>query len=118
MNFGYPVDGTRTLNGDIRCGVARTVISERSDRARTEQFQLKPPTQLDDVVETIDVDLQCCVKECEINRLNSKEVLVKGRGGVQGQKIFFSDFVICCSPTHGLSKMGSLSSQLPTVAEI
>ena len=45
---------------------------------------------------------------------------IKARGGgVPGsEKNFFSHFVICCSPTHGLSKMGSLSSQLPTVAEI
>ena len=46
--------------------------------------------------------------------------LFKARGGgVPGsEKNFFSHFVICCSPTHGLSKMDSLSSQLPTVAEI
>ena len=45
---------------------------------------------------------------------------LRGLGGSQGQKQKFSHFVIyiCCSPTHGLSKMGSLSSQLPTVAEI
>ena len=36
-------------------------------------------------------------------------------GGSQGQKQKFSHFVTCCSPTHGLYKMGSLFSQLPTL---
>ena len=43
--------------------------------------------------------------------------ILRRLGGSQGQKPKFSYFVICCSPTHGLSKMGS-SSQLLTVAEI
>ena len=49
--------------------------------------------------------------------VNTRE---EGDWGVQGQKQNFSPFVImfCYSSTHGLSKMGSLSSELPTVAEI
>ena len=39
-------------------------------------------------------------------------------GGSLGQKLFQSYFHICCSPAHPLSKMGSLASQLFTVAEI
>ena len=47
-----------------------------------------------------------------------KEYSLKATGGSQGQKNYFFLFKICWSPTHGLSKMGSLSSQLQTVAEI
>ena len=44
--------------------------------------------------------------------------VVEGRGGVQPQNMKFLSFAICCSPSFGVSKMGSFVSQLQAVVEI
>ena len=43
---------------------------------------------------------------------------LRGEGGGYQDKIFFFVFIICCSPGYPRAKMGSLVSQLQTVAEI
>ena len=43
---------------------------------------------------------------------------LRGEGGVQPQKNKFLSFVICCSPSFCVSKMGSFVSQLQAVVEI
>ena len=45
-------------------------------------------------------------------------IKARGDGGSLFQKMVSSHFHICCSPAHPDSKMGSLASQLLTVAEI
>ena len=51
----------------------------------------------------------------------SRDHVLKGTGGVPGQKIFFlrlNCLNICCSPGYLVFKMGSLASLLQTVFEI
>ena len=46
------------------------------------------------------------------------KIALRGEGGVQPQKMKVLGFVICCSPSFGVSKMGSFVFQLQGVVEI
>lgn len=58
MHFRHTIDSPGPLYSDIRSWVARRAISKGANGAWAEQLQLISSTQLDDIVKSIDVDLE------------------------------------------------------------